>query len=143
MEARLPPRITLDVAAQRVLGVARLVDRVDANRLAGPALPPGLSVVPDLTTLDLDDDQAGSRQHDDQVGLVVQEVVGDAQVRVEDVVRTQLLAKELPHLALARRREPRPLGHTDRHRGLLPRTAGRPVPRFPPPRFTGRPVWEP
>ena len=124
---RPPPRVALDVAAQCVLGAARLVDRVDRDRLAAAALPPRLAVVPDLAALDLDDDQARSGQDRDQVGLVVHVIVGDAQVRVEDVLRAQLLAEQLPHLALARRREPRPVGHAHRHRGLLPevRPAGR------------------
>ena len=128
---RPPPRVALDVAAQCVLGVARLVDRVDRDRLAAAALPPRLAVVPDLAALDLDHDQARSGQDRDQVDLVVHAVVGDAQVCVEDVLRAQLLAEQLPHLALARRREPRLLGHAHRHRGLLTevgRPAGAPLP---------------
>src|SRR5918994_6043074 len=115
-----PPRIGLDITPKCVPGGARLVDRVDPDLLPAASLPPGLAVVPELATLDLDDDQPRPRQKDDQVGLVVLSVVGGSLVRVEDILRAQLLAQEIPDLALAPRREPRPLGHQHRHRRLLP-----------------------
>src|SRR5215207_4723946 len=82
----LPPRIGLDITPQRVPGGARLVDRVDPGLPAAASLPPGLAVVPELATLDLDDHQPRPRQKDDQVGLVVLSVVGDSQVRVKDIL---------------------------------------------------------
>ena len=48
-----PPRVGLDIAAQRVAGLAGLPDRFDAVVAPATDLPPALAVVPHLATLDL------------------------------------------------------------------------------------------
>jgi len=68
-----PARISFDVVAQGVLGVAHLIHRVDAS----VPLLPGLSVVGDLAALDLQGDHARALEHGDHVDLEVLGVVGD------------------------------------------------------------------
>ena len=95
-----PARVRLDVAADRVLGVARLVDRPAAVVLLPAADPPAALVVPDRPALDLEHQDARLGHQHHQVGLVVLVLVGEADVGHDDAVRTQPVPQSFPHLTL-------------------------------------------
>ncbi len=102
-----PSRITLDEVTQRVTGVARLTDGLDLVVRGRVAAAARSAVVPDLTALDLEADDAGTLDGDDEVDLVVLEVVGDALAGDDPVVGLQLVdaapGRPCARRALARR----------------------------------------
>ena len=118
--APLPPRIAGDVVAHRVLGRPHLGHRVDLDVLTSTRLPPTIVVVPDAAALDLDHQNADLGHQHDQVGLVVLVLVGQSNVREQDVVLAEPLLQPLPHLLLGSRRERRSLGDQPHHAGTLP-----------------------
>ena len=94
-----PPRVGLHVAADRVLGVTRLVDGVAAIRALTALDPPTRLVVPDAAALDLEDQDAELGHQHDQVGFVVLDLIGEADVGHQDVVGTEGVAQALPDFA--------------------------------------------
>ena len=97
----MPAGVLVEVLAQRVHGAPGLLGRVDRLVLHLPAgLPPRQPVVGDGAALDLQYGDAGARQRDDQVGLVVALAVDEPQVRQQRGVVRQLVAQRLPDRSL-------------------------------------------
>ena len=110
-----PPRVTFDVVPKRVAGFAGLAHRFDVHVRAAAQLAPARPVMPDLTALDLQTDDAGTLDGDDEVDLVILEVVGDALAGDDEVVGLELLDERLVDLALGPVGETRGFGGRDGH----------------------------
>ncbi len=111
-----PAGILLDVVAQRVAGFAGLADGVDPMLVAAALLAPAFAVVPDFAALDLEADNARAFDGDDEVGLVVLEVIGDALAGDDEVVGLELIDQHLPGAPLRRVGEAGRFGDGDAQR---------------------------
>jgi hypothetical protein len=83
-------------------GFASLADRIDLVAVAASPLPPRVTVVPDVATLDLKTDNAGAIDRDDEVHLMVFEVVGDTLAGNHQAVWLKLFRQGLLDIALGR-----------------------------------------
>src|SRR4051812_26588003 len=93
-------------------------------------LPPGIAVVPDVTALDLETDDAGAFDRADKVHLMVLEVVGDTLVWNHYATRWELFLQGSVHLAFGLVGKAPCLPGRDRHHSTLattPRCRPRPV----------------
>ena len=70
--------------------------------VAAALLAPAFAVVPDFAALDLEADDARAFDGDDEVGLVVLEVIGDALAGNDEVVGLELIDQHLPGAPLGR-----------------------------------------
>jgi len=92
-----------------------LAHRFDVHVRAAAQLAPARPVMPDLTALDLQTDDAGTLDGDDEVDLVILEVVGDALAGDDEVVGLELLDERLVDVALGPVGETRGFGGRDGH----------------------------
>src|SRR5690606_27035477 len=106
----VPGGTALDVVAQLVLAPSRLLHRIGpAGPLPRADGPPAVGVQGDPAALDLHADDAGVREHHDQVELVVTLLVGEPGVGQQHRIVVELTAQLLPDIALRVRLERRRL----------------------------------